>query len=250
MKLSISFLIIFFVIILNVNYSFSQSSSSVSTKIDIEWEPIESYTHPFYEGRALSGEESDIKAVAVVEIETLAGKLDPKKLFYTWNYNGYYVHNFSKTGGDNIRFTLDQLQNTNTLEVKVFSNNRQEMLLGEKTIYIKPKQSLLIVYRSDANPILMYANAINKKYEPYIVEKGESLDVQVSPFFFSVSSPQGSTLNYLWSLNGITSNTAKDVSFSYTVPNKISKDRSIGIKVSNDKKLLQEGESLVNLDIR
>lgn len=241
-SLGLSIMVIIFIFTFYKTAS-SQLGSSISTKIDIAWEAIDSYTRPMYEGRALPGEESLIKALALIEIKTPAGNLDPKKLFYAWTYNDYYIYNYSKTGGNIIYLNLDSLKNINTLKVQVYTNNTKETLIGEKVINIVPRQLIPIIYRKEENPILMYANALNKKYESYLVEKGEALNMLIEPFNISAKSNRDNNIDYSWSVNNIPGTGESNSNFTYIINNK--REQSVGVKITNNQKLLQESETSI-----
>lgn len=219
---------------------------TISTKVNIDWEVLNSYTPPFYEGKALAGEQADIKAIADVEIFTPVGVLDKNKLFYAWTYNDYYVHNYSKTGGKVIYFTLDGLVNENIIGLKVYENNTRENLLAEKIFRIRPKKTLPILYRKNTSPIITYSNALNKKYEHYAVSRGESFEILAEPYFFSAKSPKDVNLSYIWSLNGIPGNTNSSNVYDYKAPNAAYSDFGIGLTVNNSSKLLQKTETILN----
>lgn len=233
-----------FIILFSVFFIHTYSQvSSLSSKIDIAWEALDAYSRPLYEGRCLPGEEALIKAIALVEIKTPAGNLDSKKLFYAWTYNDYYIYNYSKTGGGVIYFTLDSLKNKNILKLQIYTNNTKDTLIGEKSITIVPRQLIPVVYRNNENPILMYANALNKKYESYRVEIGETINMRAEPFNISAKNTLDTNIDYVWSVNKIPNNGDENNEFVYTINNK--REQSIGIKITNNDKLLQEVETLV-----
>lgn len=224
--------------------SFSQNTSVVKT-INLSWEALDSYTYPGYDGFPLPGDSSLIKLVADPEIITIAGELDPKKFFYSWTYNDYYLYNYSKTGGNTVLLYLDDLESVNTINLKVYTNNKEEMLLGEKTINIKARDTYPIVYLKNDNPILMFGNAINKKYEAYRVDDGDLLDLVAYPFYFSVKDPDDQKLDYIWSLNDIPG-TGNNKEFIHSITN--AKSTNINIKISNQKEYSQEGESVLQFN--
>ena len=121
-----------------------------------------------------------------MEINTPAGTFDSSKLFYSWSVNGFYSSTYSKTGGDFLIFPLDEFKNKNTIELRVYSDNKLSTLLGKKKIDIYPRVSKAFLYKDLGNTILTYANAINKRFENYAVSKGESFNIVAEPFYFSV----------------------------------------------------------------
>ncbi|MEI6352996.1 MAG: hypothetical protein WCO35_03640 [Candidatus Nomurabacteria bacterium] len=245
--ISIFFICLFFIF---VNKTFSQSDTS-NADININWQTIDSYTPSLYEGRALPGEESYIKAVAEVKISTPAGDLDSSKLFYSWTYNGKIVYNYSVTNGKIIYFTLDSLKNTDTLDLKIYSDNSQDNLLGEKSITITPYSSVIPLYKQNDNPILTYSNVINKRYETYNVNTGDLFNILAEPFYFSISNPTDLDLSYEWKLDNILATNSFTNIFNYSSPNTIGQNSGISLKITNQNsnKNLQEGNTLVNFNV-
>lgn len=245
----IKFSSIFLVLIFTSFFFFVEVKAqtyTISSKINIDWEVLNSYTPPFYEGKSLAPEQADIKAIADIEVLTPVGILDPDKLFYAWTYNNFYAHNYSKTGGKSIYFTLDSLVSENVINLKVYENNRQDNLLDEKTIRIAPKKTLPILYRKNSNPIVTYANAINKKYEAYKVNPGESFEILAEPYFFTTKTAKSSNLSYVWSVNGIPGNINYSNIFDYKAPGRAYGDFGVGLTINNDFKILQKSETLLN----
>jgi len=244
-KLSFLLLVFFFLFFYFLNEGRAQTYT-ISSKVNIDWEVLNSYTPPFYEGKTLAAEQAELKAVAEVEILTPAGILDSNKLFYAWTYNDFYAHNYSKTGGKIIYFTLDGLVSENVINLKVYEDNRQKNLLVEKTIRIPPRKTLPILYRKNSSPIITYSNAINKKYEAYKVSPGEEFEILAEPYFFTAKSAEDRNLSYTWSLNGIPGNLNYSNVFDYKAPGSAYRDFGVEVVVNNSSKLLQKSETLLN----
>ncbi len=241
--------IIFYILILFlflISFKSYSQSFNISYNLNIDWQVLDSYTPPFYEGKALPGEQSYLKAVATVEVKTPVGILDPSKFYYLWRYNDSISNLYSKTGNNIIYFYLNPLFPTNVLELEVYENNRQENLLARKIVEITPVPGSVILYRDYNNPLLSYANALNKKNEHYSVNPRESFILFAEPFYFSVKNPNDSKLSYLWSLNGIPGNVNTTNTISYEAPQTFRGDFGLGLKVSNSSEYMQEFEFLSN----
>ncbi len=251
-KINISFqtsFTIFFLFILVAQIfilKVSAQSLGVSTNINLDWQVLDSYVPLFYEGKPLPGEEAAIKVMANVEVNTPAGTFDASKFFYSWKINDYYSNTYSKTGGNFLIFPLDELVNQNIIELKVYTNNTLETLLTEKRITIYPRVSKAFLYKDLGNPILTYANAINKRYENYTVSRGESFNIKAEPFYFSTNRSTDSNLSYIWSVNKIPGNTNSTNIFSYSAPTSAYNNFGVGVKVTNKSKTLQSSEENLN----
>lgn len=224
------------------NFSFSQDLLGSNVSINIEWQAIDSYTPTFYKGKALPGEESYIKALALLDINSGSGKINTDSLYYAWKYNDYYVYKASGTGMKTIYFTLDKLQQVNTLELDIYTDSSQSTLLGKKIIQIQPIQSLPMLYKKNDNNIITYANAINKKYQDFKVNSGDSFSIVAEPYFFSVKNTMDPVLSYSWTADGVFNGNINSNTYSYfggSVNN-------LNLKITNNQKILQEFDTLVN----
>lgn len=242
--LKISLPILLFVIFLN--FSSSQNLSSSDVSINIEWQSLDSYTPTFYGGRALPGEEAYMKALAIVDANSVAGAINTNSLYYSWKYNDYYVYAYSGTGIKTIYFTLDKLQPNNTLELSVYSDSSQTTLLGKKIIEIRPTPVLPILYRKYDNNIITFSNAVNKKYQDLEVNSGDSFNIVAEPYFFSAKNNIDPILSYSWTADGIfNGNIGSNIYnyFSGSVNN-------LNLKITNGQKILQNGEALVNFSVK
>lgn len=212
----------------------------VKVNLNLEPEILNSYTPPFYEGKSLAGEGADIKILAQVSLATPAGTFGSSKLYYLWTINDHMSHTYSKTGGNLLIFPLDILFTQNKVNLKVYADNKLETLLAEKSLTFYSQPVTAILYKDLGNPLLTYANAMNKRYENYKVTPNESFQVIAEPFYFSTASPASSNLTYTWSVNGIPGNLENTKNtFLYTAPDKSSENFGLGLEISNSTKDLQ-----------
>jgi hypothetical protein len=66
------------------------------------WQANDAYVPPFYKGKALLTEGSDVKIVAMPEIKSGSGTINPKNLTYSWKKDytndpdgsGYGIHSY------------------------------------------------------------------------------------------------------------------------------------------------------------
>lgn len=227
------------------NFSFSQNLSKNNLSVNIEWQAIDSYTPTFYEGRAIPGEESYVKAVAILDTNSISESVNINNLFYSWKYNDYYLYNYSGTGSKIVYFILDRLQSFNTLELSVYFDSTQEKLLGSSSIKIRPFSSLPILYKKNGNPIITYSNAINKKYEDLEVKSGDSFNIIAEPYFFSAKNSLDPALNYSWVSDDIFNGNIGSNIYEYFAGSV----NKLELKISNSQKILQEGEVEINFSV-
>lgn len=232
------------------NITFAQDNIGISADISFDTQVLNSYTPPFYEGKALASQKSDMKILANVKVSTPAGDLDSSKFYYYWTINDEMTHTYSKTGGNILYFTLSEFGTTDDVKLQIYSNNTMSMKLGEKSLKVSPVNTYPLLYRLYDNPILTYANSISKKYETYEVVPGDYFQIIAEPYYFSVKSPSDQSLSYTWSIDDIPGNIDNANTFIYSTSDNSRRNTKLGLKIENSTRVLQEGTLQVNIVLR
>ena len=163
----------------------------------------------------------------------------------TWKYNDYYLYNYSGIGSKTIYFTLDKLLPVNTLILEIYTDETKNTLLGKKSIEIRPFSGFPILYKKNSNSILTYSNALNKKYEDLKVNEDGSFTIIAEPYFFSAKNTLDPSLNYSWTEDNVFSGENNSNIFKYFT----GAVNKLNLKIKNNQKILQEGETFVNFSI-
>jgi len=229
--------------------SFSQNLESLN-EIDFSWQVLNSYVPPFYEGRPLPGEQSTVKLIATPNFSNSFQNLDKTQLFYEWYFNDLYSSPSSGLGKNILRFDLDQLENTNTSLLKIYSDDKKNTLLAEKRMKISPYDSLAVIYKPNNNPLIMYSQALNRKYQSYKMKSKENLDILVEPYYFSIKNPEDANLNYQWKQNGVAGLPNTKNTFTLKAPEYQYGDLSLEIQISHAKLFLQEAKTLFSISLQ
>ncbi len=164
--------------------------------LDILWE-AETYTPPFYRGKALPSSEAYITFFALPHFFVSGKKLAPTELTYTWKINNKILSDFSGLGKTSIRIKGPEL--FSKMEVEVAVSNRTGSTSQNKKLTIEPIFPELIFYREDALEGTNYAKVLEN---PAKFGEGE-VGVRVEPYFFSLS--EINFLDYAWRVNGFLS---------------------------------------------
>jgi hypothetical protein len=227
----------------------AQTLSSYSlNSVDFSWETLNSYTPPLYDGRPLPGEQSNIKLSALPNIDPSVST-DQASLYYEWYLNDIFAANSSGINKKTIIFDLDQLENTNKIELKLYQNSTKENILADRTLNISPYQSLVLIYKDTENHLLKYGNAINKKYKTLNLKKGESLNLVAEPFYFSTNSAGDGNIGYAWKKTGIDGLQKNKNSYSISTPEYSYGNLSLTVTVSNSIQFLQKANSSLSIEL-
>ena len=164
--------------------------------VDILWEASDSYTPPFYRGKALVPSQGTFKIVAIPNLLDQSGKVSANNLSYLWNKDGSIQTDSSGWGKSYFVFQNSYLDKGNTIDVKV--SNISGSVNAENQITLQTGNPKIIFYEND--PILgtKWEKALTDGYQ--IDTNGETLVAE--PYFFSPEDISSPNLTFDWSLNG------------------------------------------------
>jgi len=168
----------------------------VPGNVSLLWE-AQTYTPPFYLGKALPSSQSEIKVVAkpsLVNPQTGAVPRD-SDLIYTWYENDRVLGAHSGYGKNTITALAPLPGGRYSLGVKVTTASEAVSAYAETTIL--DYTPLVRFYEEDPLIGKMGGKALKS---PYFVQTSEQTIV-AEPFFFSVARPENETLSYSWFIN-------------------------------------------------
>lgn len=200
--------------------------------IDLVWEATESYTPPFYKGKALPGEGSLVKITAIPSFYSGTRKIPAENLSYSWSLNGTVAQDLSGYGKRTFMTYLDYLSNTN--EIKVVAQTLDGNS-AEKRITILPNKIDPIFYEYDPTLGPNYAHAL-----PDFFEIKKDLFLNIEPYFISNKGESSSGVEYNWSLNGLPITPTDDTHVTLHPKEGYVGVSTINVSISNTKRVLQE----------
>lgn len=162
-----------------------------ASSIDLLWEAPDTYTPPFYKGKALPGPESLVKFIAIPSAAKTEQQI--KNSNFSWEQNNEPNSKNSGRGKNTFLTSFDPLRNDES--VRVFSNSAGIEASAETTL--KPFRMSVSVY------------PLSSGGEPFIaraLRSGDIINKEVSFF----AAPYGArpkylgntSLNYSWNLGG------------------------------------------------
>jgi hypothetical protein len=157
--------------------------------VNLLWESTDSYTPPFYKGKALPAPEATIKVVAIPET------LGDKNYIFNWSRNFKSARAADGYNGSTYIFKNNYIDSIEKISVSAHGYKKSVQGEGELSVsFVKPK---ILFYEN--HPLLgaLYGNAFQKD----ITLSKDEMTVIAEPYFFSISNPNDSDLGYTWSLN-------------------------------------------------
>lgn len=212
---------------------FDQTISLNPQSVDLLWESKESYTPPFYEGKALPGESSLISVVAMPNFVYGGKRVDPSTISYAWYLNTEFIPNSGGYGKQKLTMNLDYLSEKNVIKVVARDQNGN---ISQKETTIYPTQIDPVFYLKDPLFGVDLNKAIRNKFE---VKKEFTLIF--SPYYLSTKNIPSNQINYTWSLGGmplsdkITNNTVSMRPAADTYGSKI-----LSVSLDNTARILQD----------
>lgn len=151
-----------------------------ASSVDLLWEAPDTYTPPFYKGKALPGIESLVKFVAIPSASVKMGESGIKNVSFIWSRNDENLGSSSGRGRDFFTILFDDLKTSEA--VGVATNTAGKIATAETTF--KPFKLGLSVY------------PLSPGGEPFMfraLRSGDRVNSETSFF----SAPYGSSPRYL-----------------------------------------------------
>lgn len=156
------------------------------------WE-ADTYTPPFYKGKALLVPQAIVKIVAMPDA---SDPISASNLSYTWKRNsdidasasGYRKNSYSFVGPKPL---------TNT-KITLNVSSIDDSMGSESQIYLPQVRPLVLFYEKDPLLGVLYNKPIGSDFT---LDKKE-LSISAEPYFFSNERGEAQSLKYIWSVNG------------------------------------------------
>lgn len=183
----------------NISINMGGDVSTVTirpTVTDILWQ-ADTYTPPFYKGKALHSNQDPVTLVAEpFFITTTGSRLDPEKLIYKWKEGGKINNNASGTGKRTFTVNPSVLIRPIEVELEVTSSDNSYHSLS--TIRIPDSKTEVLLYENDPLYGIRFEEALNNK-DFSITE--QEIRVFGVPMYFSNEQESDGQLVLTWNLN-------------------------------------------------
>lgn len=165
----------------------STSFTVIPGQVDILWESPNSYTPPFYKGKAIPS------AMATLRVVAIPSSLAPRTISYQWERNDQVLQGVSGAGRNAITIKNTELVVTEDIKVSVDSSQFQ----GENRIQITPRSPSIVIYPKNEG-FIDYTKGSNESFSL----TRESSIIRIEPYFFSLSSQNlADNLRFTYSFN-------------------------------------------------
>lgn len=166
-------------------------------KIHFSWF-TDSYTPPWYRGKALASPGSTILISAIPDFRIGSTKLDPKALIYEWSVNDTPTPRDSGTSGagKNIFILRTPVIGSEEFKVGLLVKDERERIVHEETTIVQVRKPDLLFYERSA----LLGTRFERTMGGEPVKSGSDLVLELEPYFL----PRGifDTLRFGWNVNG------------------------------------------------
>jgi len=166
------------------------------TEVDIFWESVSGYTPPFYKGRALPTEESQIRVVAIPINEVGMSSMNPSDFSYTWKRGEAVLQNLSGYNKNSLTYYGDYLNPAENISLSV--TNTLGNYSAKKNVSIPLFDPEILIYENHPLRGILYEKEMGSST---IISSGEKTLI-AEPYFMNAIGPTSSYLNYSWRVNG------------------------------------------------
>jgi hypothetical protein len=173
----------------------NQSISVTPGEVDMIWQ-TDTYTPPFYEGKAMYTTQSAVQVTAIPHMLGSNGaEINPANLLYKWTRDGSVIGDQSGYGRNTLTFSDTDLPRETDVSVQVTSYDGSQTSQG--FVAITPIPPKVISYED--NPRLGVLS--NKALVGDVTMKDQEITLTAYPFFFSAGL-NGANMKYEWDMNG------------------------------------------------
>lgn len=179
--------------------TFPDSKTQVSTIIKptemvILWQALDSYTPPFYKGKALPAPDTFVKAVAMPEIMVNNTPLNANNMIYSWKKDFSNIQDANGYGKNFLIFRNDYLENSNNIGVT--ANTIDNKYSSASRVNIRMFDPELLFYKKDISLGTVWNMALG---DNYFIKNNDIL--VASPYFISPRDIRRPDLLFRWFIN-------------------------------------------------
>ena len=209
-------------------------------EVDVLWE-AQTYTPPFYKGKALPTYKSLVKVTAIPRFNSLTS--DPSQYYYNWTYQRSL--NVGKGLGKSSALITMGFANTPipvTVEVSLPSTD----WVGSKSVNVTGTNPKLMLY--EQAPLL--GTQFNSGLPQKVNGEGSQFVVRAVPYFFSTDDYDNGNLMYTWTVGGAQRIPGTDpTTLTLKKSGETQQSFPVMLRIQNQKRVLQQGSALSTITL-
>lgn len=205
-------------------------------RISLQWE-AQTYTPPFYKGRALYTAGAYVTVEAQVLYKDPSGTLIPStELVYNWRRNGSALQSDSGRGKSVVRTVGPKFYGEDIVSVEV--RTKQGIVVGTAATRIETKDPVLDAYVWSPVTGIAYGTAVSNTDGSV----GNATTIVAEPYFMSAPSAKSPLLIYTWLVNGRAVTVQPDTPQFLSLSSEDAVSATVSLSVTHQTALLQEAK--------
>jgi len=161
-------------------------------EIDLLWES-DSYTPPWYKGRALPSAGTNVRLEAIPRfVRTDGTRVNSADIIFTWKRNGYAIPGTSGRSRSKVLIESPALFATDDISVE--ARSADGVFAGEASVRIPSSEPVLSLYENHPLFGVLHHNALSAANQ---LEE-EEISFTAIPYFADATSPRDQALVYEW----------------------------------------------------
>ncbi len=210
------------------------------SEIELLWEATNSYTPPFYKGKALPAKGGFIKAVAIPNTDTI--KSGKGSVSYTWKNNDEVISAASGYNKNSYIFK-DNVFKDNEL-ITVIASSVDSNYTAEKMIEVPTYMPKVVWYKRSPTDGVLYNKVINSET---LFEENE-MTIVAEPYFLNIKD-KWEYFSYNWKINGDLINTPLKKTELTVRPSSRGGYANISLVIEDVNSLLQKVTGVLKLSL-
>lgn len=182
-------------ILTNKGETISRDFSFTPVGVDIMWE-ADTYTPPFYRGKALLSPQANVRIVAVPSSTSADDPLGGGNLVYNWKQDD--TENTSASGYGKNSFSFAGPTPFKSAKISLDVSTIDDSAHSSMQIYLPQVTPFIVFYKKDPLLGTLYNSPLGD--ETSLDNKELTLDA--APYYFSNEYGEFPSLRYSWSVNG------------------------------------------------
>lgn len=208
------------------------------SEVDLLWE-ADTYTPPFYKGKALPTFKSMVKMTAIPRKNSYTS--NPSSFYYKWTYNR--IQNVGEALGMSSTLIRAGWPNSSvpvTVNVSILNDEWK----GSASVNIPGVEPKVVFY--EQQPLL--GTLFNKSLSTSVDGTGNTYALRAVPYFYSTDNYLNKDLVYTWMVNNAPVPTNPEpTNLELAKSGKGIESFNVSLRIQNPKRILQEGRVVSNI---
>ncbi len=178
--------------------------------LEVLWE-ANTYTPPFYKGKALPTSKSLVRVVSLPRFVSGNTVIDPNNVIYVWK-NGYFKNQNASGFGKNV-YVYKTSYTFNDDEITISATTQDGNISITKVVPINVYEPQIVFFENKPLQGVRYENAFTNVFN----YRESEVTIHAVPFFFSLSDLNKNNTSFLWMLDAKKLETDPDNKAEFTL---------------------------------